>query len=213
MNPLFHIIHRSSAKDPALFASVIYSQQNLAVFCHHSKQRTDPHPEYSARTPGNDGSGDPDNMEARAAAYYWAHLFPDIPSFTRRREGEPPNHLLNYGYAILRAIIARNLVASGLLPTLGIHHHNRYNAYCLADDVMEPYRPYVDQLVIQVMQAFDDISELTRELKAELLRIPVLDVVVDGKRSPLMVAAGLTTASLARCYAGEARQLAYPQFS
>ena len=158
-------------------------------------------------------SGDPDNMEARAAAYYWAHLFPDIPSFTRRRDGESPNHLLNYGYAILRAIIARNLVASGLLPTLGIHHHNRYNAYCLADDVMEPYRPYVDQLVIQVMQAFDDISELTRELKAELLRIPVLDVVVDGKRSPLMVAAGLTTASLARCYAGEARQLAYPQFS
>ena len=157
-------------------------------------------------------SGDPDNMEARAAAYYWAHLFPDIPSFTRRRDGESPNHLLNYGYAILRAIIARNLVASGLLPTLGIHHHNRYNAYCLADDVMEPYRPYVDQLVIQVMQAFDDISELTRELKAELLRIPVLDVVVDGKRSPLMVAAGLTTASLARCYTGEARQLAYPQF-
>ena len=77
---------------------------------------------------------------------------------------------------------------------------------------MEPYRPYVDQLVIQVMQEFDDISELTRELKAELLRIPVLDVVVDGKRSPLMVAAGLTTASLARCYAGESRQLAYPQF-
>lgn len=156
-------------------------------------------------------SGDPDNMEARAAAYYWSHLFPGIPSFTRRREGEPPNHLLNYGYAILRAILARNLVASGLLPTLGIHHHNRYNAYCLADDVMEPYRPYVDQLVIQVMQEFDDISELTRELKAELLQIPVLDVVVDGKRSPLMVAAGLTTASLARCYAGEARQLAYPQ--
>lgn len=156
-------------------------------------------------------SGDPDNMEARAAAYYWSHLFPGIPSFTRRREGEAPNHLLNYGYAILRAILARNLVASGLLPTLGIHHHNRYNAYCLADDVMEPYRPYVDQLVIQVMQEFDDISELTRELKAELLRIPVLDVVVDGKRSPLMVAAGLTTASLARCYAGEARQLAYPQ--
>ena len=156
-------------------------------------------------------SGDPDNMEARAAAYYWSHLFPGIPSFTRRREGEAPNHLLNYGYAILRAILARNLVASGLLPTLGIHHHNRYNAYCLADDVMEPYRPYLDQLVIQVMQEFDDISELTRELKAELLRIPVLDVVVDGKRSPLMVAAGLTTASLARCYAGEARQLAYPQ--
>ncbi len=82
-------------------------------------------------------SGDPDNLEARAAAYYWKNVFSDIPNFIRGREGEPPNNLLNYGYAILRAIVARSLVASGLLPTLGIHHHNKYNAYCLADDVME----------------------------------------------------------------------------
>jgi CRISPR-associated protein Cas1 len=96
-------------------------------------------------------SGDPDNLEARAATYYWRNLFPTLPNFVRGREGEPPNNLLNYGYAILRACVARGLVGSGLLPTLGIHHHNRYNAYCLADDIMEPYRPFVDDLVINIM--------------------------------------------------------------
>ena len=96
-------------------------------------------------------SGDSENMEARAAAYYWKNLF-SIDGFTRDRDGIPPNNLLNYGYAILRAVVARGLVSSGLLPTLGIHHHNRYNAYCLADDIMEPYRPYVDELVFQIDQ-------------------------------------------------------------
>lgn len=155
-------------------------------------------------------SGDPENLEARAAAYYWKNLFPDIPYFVRDREGVAPNNLLNYGYAILRAVIARNLVASGLLPTLGIHHHNRYNAYCLADDIMEPYRPYVDELVLQIREQYDDVSELSRDIKAQLLQIPALDVVVEGKRSPLMVAAGQTTASLAKCYRGESRTISYP---
>ncbi len=159
---------------------------------------------------GDIRSGDPDNVEARAAAFYWARLFPEHPEFVRGREGDPPNNLLNYGYAILRAVIARALVGSGLLPTLGIHHHNRYNAYCLADDIMEPFRPYVDELVINIMASFDDYSELTRDIKAQLLQIPALDVVVDGKRSPLMVAAGLTTASLSRCFRGECRQISYP---
>ena len=155
-------------------------------------------------------SGDPDNMEARSAAYYWKSLFPLIPNFTRDRYGIPPNNLLNYGYAILRAVVARSLVANGLLPTLGIHHSNRYNAYCLADDIMEPYRPYIDKLVIEIMGKFDEIDEITRDLKAELLQIPVLDVIVNGKRSPLMVALGMTTASLARCFAGESHTIAYP---
>lgn len=155
-------------------------------------------------------SGDTENVEARAAAFYWRNIFPDIPDFVRGREEAPPNNLLNYGYAILRAVIARALVASGLLPTLGIHHHNRYNAYCLADDIMEPYRPYVDDLVIRIMQKYRDISELTVSIKAELLQIPVLDVVVDGKRSPLMIAAGQTTASLYRCFRGDIRQISYP---
>lgn len=156
-------------------------------------------------------SGDPDNLEARAAAYYWRNLFTDYPDFVRDREGTPPNNLLNYGYAILRAVIARALVGSGLLPTLGIHHHNRYNAYCLADDIMEPYRPYVDQLVIDIIHCSDDVSVITKELKMQLLGIPMLDVVVNGKRSPLMIAAQQTTASLAKCFAGEVRRISYPE--
>lgn len=155
-------------------------------------------------------SGDPDNLEARAAAYYWKNLF-KIPGFTRKREGIPPNNLLNYGYAILRAVVARGLVASGLLPTLGIHHHNRYNAYCLADDIMEPYRPYVDELVLEIVRSGSDYKELTKELKAKLLIIPTLDVVIGGKKSPLMVAVGQTTASLYKCFSGELRRILYPQ--
>lgn len=156
-------------------------------------------------------SGDPDNIEARAAAFYWKNLFAEqVPKFIRGREGEPPNNLLNYGYAILRAVIARALVSSGLLPTLGIHHHNRYNAYCLADDIMEPYRPYVDKLVADIVRS-GHFSELTRERKAQLLAIPTLDVTINGQRSPLMVAATTTTASLAKCFAGELRKIAYPE--
>ncbi len=156
-------------------------------------------------------SGDPDNLEARAAAYYWKGLFAGIAGFTRDREGIPPNNLLNYGYAILRAIVARGLVTSGLLPTLGIHHHNRYNAYCLADDIMEPYRPYVDELVYGLVQSHGTDLVLTRELKASLLTIPTLEVKIGGKRSPLMVAVGQTTASLYKCFNGELRRINYPE--
>lgn len=155
-------------------------------------------------------SGDSENVESRAAVYYWQNLFPSIPNFRRDREGIPPNALLNYGYAILRAVVARSLVVSGLLPTLGIHHHNRYNAYCLADDIMEPYRPYVDALVVELVDSGADYSMLTPELKAKLLTIPVLDVVINDRRSPLMVGVGQTTASLYKCYDGELRKIAYP---
>ena len=106
--------------------------------------------------------------------------------------------------------MARALVSSGLLTTLGIHHRNKYNAFCLADDVMEPYRPYVDRLVMQLYDKYSDAQELTKELKTELLQIPVLDVVINNKRSPLMVAVSTTTASLQRCYAGEIRKIVYP---
>jgi len=157
-------------------------------------------------------SGDSDNLEGRAAAYYWKNMFPEIEDFTRGREGVPPNNLLNYGYAILRAVIARALVGSGLLPTFGIHHHNRYNAYCLADDIMEPYRPFVDKLVIEITESGEDISELSTALKSRLFTIPVLDVNINGQRSPLMIAAGQTTASLAKCFGGELRKIAYPEF-
>ncbi len=156
-------------------------------------------------------SGDTDNMEARAAAFYWKTLFGHIEGFTRDREGVPPNNLLNYGYAILRAVVARALVSSGLLPTLGIHHHNRYNAYCLADDVMEPYRPYVDELAFRLVKGRNPVVELTKELKTELLGIPGLDVKIAGKRSPLMIAVAQTTASLYKCFSGEWRKIAYPE--
>ena len=157
-------------------------------------------------------SDDADNNEAQAAAYYWKNIFPNLPDFTRDKEGTPPNNLLNYGYAILRAVIARALVGSGLLPVYGIHHHNRYNAYCLADDIMEPYRPFVDDLVVKTTNKKEIPTELTTELKQEMLMIPVLDVLIGGKRSPLMIAAGQTTASLAKCYNGESRNIAYPSF-
>lgn len=156
-------------------------------------------------------SGDSDNLEARAAAFYWKTLFSHINGFTREREGMCPNNLLNYGYAILRAVIARALVSSGLLPTLGIHHHNRYNAYCLADDIMEPYRPYVDELVFHLLEKYGPSIELNRTIKSELLTIPTLDVVINGKRSPLMIAASQTTASLYKCFNGELRRFIYPE--
>lgn len=153
-------------------------------------------------------SGDTDNLEGRAAAYYWKNMFED--HWVRDREGDWPNPLFNYGYAILRAIVARALVSSGMLPTLGIHHHNKYNAYCLADDIMEPYRPYVDRKVMQMLPLFPDAEELTTDMKRMLLEIPVMEVTIDGKRSPLMVAASMTTASLYRCFSGEQRKIVYP---
>lgn len=160
-------------------------------------------------------SGDSDNLEGRAAAYYWRNLFSDfeeLKDFTRDRDGIYPNNLLNYGYAVLRAVVARALVSSGMLPTLGIHHHNRYNAYCLADDIMEPYRPYVDEIVFAIVQEFGGKEQnMTREIKAKLLSIPTTEVVINGKRSPLMVAASQTTASLYRCFNGELRRIAYPE--
>lgn len=177
---------------------------------------------YLARLARDVKSGDTDNAEAQAASYYWRRFFQFIPDFTRDRYGDPPNNLLNYGYAILRAIVARCLTASGLLPTLGIHHRNQYNAYCLADDIMEPYRPYVDRVVYDIAERHATNNpgqplEVTKEIKTQLLGIPAMDVRIarsiaakDLERSPLMVAVEKTTASLARCYEGEARKILYP---
>lgn len=157
-------------------------------------------------------SGDPDNYEGRAAAFYWKNIFEGKidGDFTRGRFDEEPNNLLNYGYAVLRAVVARSLVATGLLPTLGIHHHNRYNAFCLADDVMEPYRPFVDSVVMDIVNDFDDLSVLTAEIKSRILVIPAMDVTIDGKSSPLMLATNRTTASLNDCFEGISRKIIYP---
>ena len=155
-------------------------------------------------------SGDTGNREAQAAAWYWPRLFTHLADFRRFREGPAPNNLLNYGYAILRAMVARSLVGSGLLPTLGIFHRNRYNAYALADDIMEPYRPVVDLVVLELVGKSRPQEELSKEQKAALLQIPVADVLLDGKASPLMAAVQRTTASLAQCFAGDHRKLLYP---
>lgn len=155
-------------------------------------------------------SGDTDNVEGRAAAFYWKNMFPKVEDFTRGREGVSPNNLLNYGYAILRAVVARSLVVSGLLPTLGIHHHNRYNAYCLADDIMEPYRPYVDAMVVDLTDKIGYPDEINIQHKQVLLTIPTIEVSINGQRSPLMVAVSQTTASLYKCFCGETRKIIYP---
>jgi len=162
-------------------------------------------------------SGDPDNYEARAAAFYWKEIFKEfIFDFIRGRNEADPNNLLNYGYAILRAITARSLVASGLMPTFGIHHRNKYNAFALADDIMEPYRPYVDEVVYEIIETYGlDNGEikLDTKIKAELLKIPAIDVIIDGERSPLMIAMQRTTASLFHCFAGNSRKILYPVFN
>jgi len=173
-------------------------------------------------------SGDPDNLEARAAAWYWPRLFNmnldnyenslkdfDL-QFIRQRAGEGPNRLLDYGYAILRAVISRALAGAGLMLTLGIHHRNQYNAYCLADDIMEPYRPIVDGLVWNLHKEIEttnlDIDEniLTPEVKRRLLVIPVLDVKMGSIVKPLQHAAQKTAATLVSCFAGESRRIEYP---
>lgn len=162
-------------------------------------------------------SNDSENLEAQAAAWYWKRVFPEALDFSRDRYGLPPNNLLNYGYAILRALVARSLVGSGLLPTLGIFHRNQYNAYCLADDIMEPYRPFVDEHICGLMAQWPACEELPadldREHKKGLLSIPTLDVVLGGQKYPLLTAVQRTTASLSRCFdEGDSAHISYPSF-
>ncbi len=158
-------------------------------------------------------SGDPHNVEGRAAAYYWDNLFGANGGFLRDRNEGGINAMLNYGYAILLAIVARGLVSSGLLPAVGIHHRNKYNPWCLASDIMEPYRPYVDRVVIQVSKDYPEADILKPEIKRALLQIPVIDIEIEGKKSPLMVGLQRTTASLSACFEGTARKILYPDFN
>lgn len=155
-------------------------------------------------------SGDMNNQEALAAAFYFQNLF-NIPEFSRNQKGIAPNNLLNYGYAILRAITARALVSSGMLPSIGIFHSNKYNAFCLADDIMEPYRPFVDLLVFDIVSSGIDYQELSTEIKSKLLTLPAMDVIIDGKKSPLMTAMSRTTSSLYSCFEGSSRKILYPK--
>jgi CRISPR-associated protein Cas1 len=156
-------------------------------------------------------SGDPKNVEGMAAKRYWKAIFG--PNFNRQRYGDSPNNFLNYGYAILRAATARALTGSGLLPTLGIHHHNRNNAYCLADDIMEPYRPFVDREILALQdEGFTD-SPLTTETKQRLINLLQADTLIGKKNRPLMIALTESSSSLAQCFMGEKKKITYGTFA
>ena len=156
-------------------------------------------------------SGDTENMEAKAAAFYWRNMF-EKDVFIRDPQGLPPNNLLNYGYSIVRAMMARALVGAGLLPTLGIHHHSRYDAYCLADDIMEPYRPFVDMKVLEMWSKGGVTSDISSDQKREILGITTMDVNISGHRSPMMLAIQTTAQSVQKCFSGEARKIIYPDW-
>ena len=151
-------------------------------------------------------SGDTDNREGIAAKMYWRELFGE--DFMRNREGAVPNNLLNYGYTLLRAAVARALMGSGLLPSLGIFHRNRYNAFPLADDIMEPYRPYVDEIVYHMY--INGITELDKDAKSQLLHVLFADTVFSNVTRPLEVGLTMTTSSLAKCYMGTSKKIIYP---
>ncbi len=152
-------------------------------------------------------SGDSDNREGAAARIYWKLLFGD--GFVRGREGMPPNNLLNYGYAILRAAVTRAIVGSGLYPAFGIFHRNRYNAFPLADDLMEPYRPFVDELVYHLF--FDNgCTELNKNVKVALQHILFCDVKMGNVTRPLEVATSFTSASLLKLFKNETDKLSLP---
>ena len=151
-------------------------------------------------------SGDADNREGVAAKIYWNELFED--GFIRSRDGDAPNNLLNYGYTLLRAAVARALMGSGLLPALGIFHRNRYNAFPLADDIMEPYRPYVDEIVYHMHT--NGIDKLDKDAKSQLLNILFSDTVFNKVTRPLEIGLTTTTASLVKCYMGTTKKILYP---
>lgn len=159
--------------------------------------------------------GDAKNFEGQAAAYYWKHIFEHITQdFKRDPEVGIINAYLNYGCAIVRALTARSLVLAGLWNMLGIYHRNQYNAYCLADDIMEPYRPYVDDWVLDMIAEDEELlsrTEITPKAKRKLLEICVRDVEMNKKTSPLLIGNQRTCTSLAKCFRGERRKIIYPK--
>ena len=156
--------------------------------------------------------GDPSNLEAQAArAYFTVFTMDEMCPFHRSPTGPMPNPALNYGYAILRAAVARALVSAGLNCMMGIHHHNQYDPYCLADDIMEPYRPFVDMLVLENYEIFEKSDELTPEMKRVLLGLLVMDVEIGKMKRPLMNALTLTAASIVRVISGNDEEIEYPK--
>jgi CRISPR-associated protein Cas1 len=201
------IKHQLAASEPLkkqLWKQTVEQKiENQKALLNLNNKVSEPLAEYKL----NVKSGDSTNREGMAAQFYWKHLF---ENFSRERFGDEPNNLLNFGYAVLRSIVARALVSSGMLPVLGIFHRNKYNAYCLADDIMEPYRPFVDKLVYNYI-VNRSTSELTKEARAHILTIATQDVFIDGIVRPLFVAVTTTTSSLYKCFTGELRQIKYPE--
>ena len=151
-------------------------------------------------------SGDNDNREGAAAKLYWKLLFDN--NFSRNRDGHEPNNLLNYGYTILRAAVSRSLIGSGLLPAFGIFHRNRYNAFPLADDIMEPYRPFVDEIVYQLYHKGK--IALDKDVKANILRLLYIDCQFQKICRPLDIALTITSASLVKCLSGKEKKILFP---
>ena len=156
-------------------------------------------------------SGDPANVEARAARRYWPAVFADL-NFRRQRDNEDQNVLLNYGYAVLRAIVARAVSAAGLHPSLGIHHHNRYDPFCLADDLMEPFRPAVDHAVADYMRNHDAPYGLEAAAKQQIISELTGRYMMGGELRTLFDVATRVAASLASVFLGEAEKLEMPDF-
>lgn len=154
-------------------------------------------------------SGDSENIEAQASKKFWSAYLSGA-KFHRDIAGLPPNNMLNYGYMVMRAAIARALCSAGLLPSFGIHHRNRYNAFCLADDVLEPFRGFVEERVRQICQKDRVPEELTQVIKAQILDVLYQEVSIGGFKGPLMVGLHRTAASLVRCFAGEQKELDLP---
>lgn len=155
-------------------------------------------------------SGDPSNVEAQAAKIYWGQWLGANADFHRdMTAGEGPNALLNYGYAIVRAAVGRAIVSAGLHPAIGLHHSNRANAFCLADDLVEPLRPMVDRVVRDLVSVGK--TEINRESKAILLQLLTLTVRVGSSTGPLMVGLHRVLASLVGCFQGQEKRLLLPQ--
>lgn len=155
-------------------------------------------------------SGDSTNQEGQAAQYYWKKIFGN-PNFIRDRDGDHPNNLLNYGYIVLRSLSARAVVSAGLHPSIGLFHHNQYNAYCLADDIMEPYRPFVDETVLDIYN--NDVKDLmlNKEQKTKLLQTCYREIICNQEKKLLMSAIQDSANSLVNCISGEAEEMLFPE--
>jgi CRISPR-associated protein Cas1 len=198
-----------NAKEP--LKKKLWQQIVRAKIRHQAKLIKDETQTYKALTAliSQVRSGDPSNVEARASKLFWRAYIQGM-EFRRDAEGKPPNNLLNYGYMVMRAAVARAICSAGLLPSVGLHHRNKYNAFCLADDLVEPFRGFVEAKVREIIQSGEDYEELTQAIKARLLEVLYEEVEISDYKGPLMVGLHRTAASLQRCFAGEQKEIDLP---